>query len=574
MTGPEVLGPEMLRSRSVGAHDRSQRMPCARGQGPRLIASRDCLTAQRAALALVLCGRPAKPVVGTHTELRLADPFRQDLIQREPLAMLAALDALCPGTLFSTDPELRAGQQGLIGHAADADARLAEVTKARNHRDLDIAIHLLRDVMLRIERSFDNRGAAPVLDARDAVIAPLIWRMMLLDRHYRTYLCLGLDRSMALAGRMLDLPGADVVLDDLAAGEFLDQLSPEAVIRLPEDMRPDWAPALGPAGRPQYPSIRPRRKNPILTVRKSSDPVSQPNPPNSDDGQLDVIAEKLRLIRITSQQRRYPGRTTPRLPSRSVVIRLLSNVVGALYPRHFGPAGLNAQTADIFVAQTLRTIRQRLTEQLELEWLLQPDAEQLPCRRRARTAADAFMAGLPQIRDLHDTDINAAFQGDPSAKSLDEIVLCFPGIAAILRHRIAHSLYKLGAPMLARIMAEHSHSLSGIDIHPGAKIGPACFIDHGTGVVIGETAVIGRNVRIYQQVTLGAKRFESDGEGGLVKGQPRHPLVGDDVVIYAGANILGRIEIGKGAVIGGGVWLTDSVPPGAVVTQAKPSLNT
>lgn len=127
--------------------------------------------------------------------------------------------------------------------------------------------------------------------------------------------------------------------------------------------------------------------------------------------------------------------------------------------------------------------------------------------------------------------------------------------------------------MTGRIMAEHSHALTGIDIHPGAQIGPAFFIDHGRGVVIGETAVIGRNVRLYQQVTLGAKRFEDDGQGGLVKGQPRHPLVGDDVVIYAGATILGRIEIGKGTIIGGGVWVTEPVPPGCAIAQAKPQVN-
>ncbi|WP_240643428.1 hypothetical protein [Paracoccus siganidrum] len=557
----------------MGAPGHGQVTPLARRHMPRLIAAPGCLTAQRAGLALVLCGRPTRPVAGPRTELRLASPYRQDLAVHEPLAILALLDELCPGALFSGDPERRAGQQKLIGQAVLADARLTEVTNAANHRDLDIAVHLLRDAMLRIERCFANRGALPVLDAQDAVVAPLIWRMMLLDRHHRTHLCLGLDRIMAQAARLSQLPGADTVLDDAAAGCFLAQLPPGAVIGLPEDNRPDWAPALGPAGRVQHLSARPGRKSKTLIPARNANALSQPSPPAPHDGQLDAVAEKLRLIRITSQQRRYPGRATPRLPSRPAVIRLMSNVVGALYPRHYGPAGLDAQLADTFVAQTLRSVRQRLSDQLELEWLLQPDDEQLACRRRARAAADAFLAGLPQIRDLHDTDINAAFQGDPSARSLDEIVLCFPGIAAILRHRIAHSLYGLGAPMLARIMAEHSHSQSGIDIHPGAKIGPACFIDHGTGVVIGETAVIGRNVRIYQQVTLGAKRFESDGEGGLVKGRPRHPLVGDDVVIYAGATILGRIEIGKGAIIGGGVWLTDSVPPGAVVTQAKPSLN-
>lgn len=155
---------------------------------------------------------------------------------------------------------------------------------------------------------------------------------------------------------------------------------------------------------------------------------------------------------------------------------------------------------------------------------------------------------------------------------MDEVLLCYPGVVAVTHHRLAHSLYALGVPLLARMVAEIAHGETGIDIHPGARIGPGFFIDHGTGVVIGETAVIGARVRLYQAVTLGAKRFEVDAEsdsGALAKGQPRHPIVEDDVVIYAGATILGRITIGRGSVIGGNVWLTRSVPPGSNVTQAN-----
>ena len=176
---------------------------------------------------------------------------------------------------------------------------------------------------------------------------------------------------------------------------------------------------------------------------------------------------------------------------------------------------------------------------------------------------------LPRVRALLDTDIRAAYEGDPAAKSLDEIVFCYPGVAAVIRHRLAHRLYQLGAPMLARIISELAHSQTAIDIHPGAEIGEGFFIDHGTGVVIGETAVIGRHVRLYQAVTLGAKRFEVDENGTLIKGLPRHPILEDDVVIYAGATVLGRITIGRGSAIGGNVWLTHSVPPGSNVTQAK-----
>jgi len=288
--------------------------------------------------------------------------------------------------------------------------------------------------------------------------------------------------------------------------------------------------------------------------------------------EIAALAERLRLIRTVSQQRRYHGRPTPHLPSKAVIIEVLNDVIGALYPRHFGPPGLRPQDTDAHVARSLTLARRRLSRQIELELLLADDADADACQLYAEDAAGQFLARLIRVRDLHDTDIAAAYAGDPSAKSLDEIVFCFPGVAAILRHRLAHELYGLGATMIARIMAEYSHSLTGIDINPGARIGPAFFVDHGTGVVIGETAVIGRNVRLYQHVTLGAKRFEEDDEGNLVKGQPRHPVIEDDVVIYAGATILGRITIGRGSVIGGGVWLTRSLPPGSAVTQATPEL--
>jgi serine O-acetyltransferase len=181
----------------------------------------------------------------------------------------------------------------------------------------------------------------------------------------------------------------------------------------------------------------------------------------------------------------------------------------------------------------------------------------------------AFAAALPEVRSLLDTDVRAAYIGDPAAHSADEILLCYPGIQAIIAHRLAHVLYQQGATMIARIIAEVSHSETGIDIHPGAQIGSGFFIDHGTGVVIGETSIIGERVRLYQAVTLGAKRFTVGENGVLEKGQPRHPIVEDDVVIYAGATLLGRITIGRGSSIGGNVWLTHSVPANSHITQAS-----
>ena len=287
---------------------------------------------------------------------------------------------------------------------------------------------------------------------------------------------------------------------------------------------------------------------------------------------LDDIVAELAAIRANSQKRRYPGRALPELPSRKAVVEIVTGLVAALFPRHFGPPGQSADDVDLFVADTLdqalRTLRQQVRRELHLA-----DTEealsQVEIERRALELVHDFAQDLPSIRSLLDTDIRAAFDGDPAAGSLDEVVFCYPGVAAVIRHRIAHRLYLLGAPLLARIIAELAHAETGIDIHPGAEIGESFFIDHGTGVVIGETARIGRRVRLYQAVTLGAKRFEVDATGAIVKGGARHPIIEDDVVIYAGATILGRITVGRGSSIGGGVWLTKSVPPASTITQAK-----
>ena len=168
------------------------------------------------------------------------------------------------------------------------------------------------------------------------------------------------------------------------------------------------------------------------------------------------------------------------------------------------------------------------------------------------------------------SDVRAAYEGDPAATSPDEAVFCYPGVLAITKHRLAHELYRLGVPLLPRMISEQAHSVTGIDIHPGATVGRGFFIDHGTGVVVGETCLIGDRVRIYQGVTLGAKSFPLDDYGNPVKGIPRHPIIEDDVVIYSGATILGRVTIGTGSVIGGNVWLTRSVDPYSRLTTQPP----
>ena len=289
-----------------------------------------------------------------------------------------------------------------------------------------------------------------------------------------------------------------------------------------------------------------------------------------DDFGVEGLVARLRDLRSLSQRRRYRG-PTPNLPSRQTTIAAFDALVSALYPRHFGPQGLSADEIDAFIGKTLRSALRSLQGQIKLELALE-EAPAAP--GRAREIAQAFAAEMPVVRALADTDAFAGFHGDPSATSMDEVIFSFPGFAAVLRHRLAHRLYQLGAPVLARIASEDAHGRTGIDIHPGAQIGERFFIDHGTGVVIGETTIIGRNVRLYQGVTLGAKRFETDEDGELRKNYPRHPIVEDDVVIYAGATILGRVTIGRGSQIGGGVWLTQSAPAGSHITQATPRQET
>jgi len=286
---------------------------------------------------------------------------------------------------------------------------------------------------------------------------------------------------------------------------------------------------------------------------------------SDDPFDIDGLVAGLSDLRNLSQRRRYRG-PTPTLPSRKTLIAAIDDLVCSLYPRHFGPQGLPVEEVDAFVGRTLRAALRALQGQIRLE--LTPVGGDAP--RRAAEMAASFAAALPAVRALADSDARAGFEGDPSAASMDEVIFSFPGFAATLRHRIAHQLYKLGAPMLARIASEDAHARTGVDIHPGAEIGERFFIDHGTGVVIGETAIVGRNVRLYQGVTLGAKRLETDETGRLRKGYPRHPIVEDDVVIYAGATILGRVTIGCGSSIGGGVWLTQSAPPGSHLSQAAP----
>jgi serine O-acetyltransferase len=289
--------------------------------------------------------------------------------------------------------------------------------------------------------------------------------------------------------------------------------------------------------------------------------------------ELEPVVAALRQARERwrdSQQRtREPGGRE--LPSREALAAIVEGLRGALFPMRLGPPDLRPESEDWYVGHTLDTALSALRAQVRLELRHSARTQGQPtidADARAQNVVHDFALALPRIRTLLDGDVLAAYQGDPAARSVDEVLLCYPGIRATISHRIAHQLYRQGVPLLARVIAELAHGETGIDIHPGAQIGPGFFIDHGTGVVIGETAEIGARVRIYQAVTLGARRFDTEADGRLAKGGPRHPIVEDDVVIYAGATILGRVTIGRGSAIGGNVWLTRSVPPGSHVTQA------
>ncbi|MGV7210655.1 serine O-acetyltransferase EpsC [Oxalobacteraceae bacterium A2-2] len=259
-------------------------------------------------------------------------------------------------------------------------------------------------------------------------------------------------------------------------------------------------------------------------------------------------------------------------PSRDALAAIIESLKGVLFPMRLGPPDLRQESEDFHVAHALDAALHALLKQVRRELKYNATLAEQSTGDIEQAALDAvrrFAAALPAIRSLLDSDVLAAYQGDPAARSVDEVLLCYPGVLAMIHYRLAHQLYRLELPLLARIVAELAHAATGIDIHPGASIGAGFFIDHGTGVVIGETAIIGQRVRVYQAVTLGAKRFPTDADGNLQKGWPRHPLVEDDVVIYAGATILGRITIGKGAVIGGNVWVTHDVPPGGRIAQAE-----
>jgi len=266
---------------------------------------------------------------------------------------------------------------------------------------------------------------------------------------------------------------------------------------------------------------------------------------------------------------------TSNLPVRDKILEILDLFGELLFPGYTGKRTVTKSNINDIVIDILCRVTKELTEQIERAFKYRCRMEKCDtgdCRRLAEEATQHLLTQLPKIREMLKGDVAAAFDGDPAAKSYEEIVISYPCITAIATYRIAHELYLKDVPLIPRIMTEYAHAKTGIDIHPGAKIGKNFFIDHGTGVVIGETTVIGDNVKIYQGATLGALSFPKDERGKIIKAAKRHPTIEDNVTIYAEATILGNVVIGKGTIIGGNVWIKQSVPAGVTVTTANPDL--
>jgi serine O-acetyltransferase len=265
------------------------------------------------------------------------------------------------------------------------------------------------------------------------------------------------------------------------------------------------------------------------------------------------------------------------LPSKKVVIEVLEDLLTMFFPGYLGKTGITKSNIKYFLGNTLTSVYTRLTGEVDksLKYICRK-INKCPediCQKRAQVVVKELLEKIPEIRSLLSGDIEAAYNGDPAAVSTEEVIISYPCVLAVTTYRIAHELYLRGVPLIPRIMSEYIHSQTGIDIHPGAKIGKNFFIDHGTGVVIGETAEIGDNVKIYQGVTLGALSFPKDEKGHIIRGRKRHPTVGNNVVIYSGATLLGADAIvGNNVVIGGNVWITSRVASGTKITIAPPEL--
>lgn len=290
-----------------------------------------------------------------------------------------------------------------------------------------------------------------------------------------------------------------------------------------------------------------------------------------EDKIADIVKELSRPENLQSMcHMRWQGEP---LPSQQAVEEIVHLCRSLIFPGFFGDAHINKYNVGYHTGICAEKLYALLVDQIMAGLCYDEDCDKAPDLEQIRPQAEykalSFIESLPELRRILGTDVRATYLGDPAALSTEEVIYCYPAIRAITNYRIAHRLLQLQVPIIPRMIGEIAHRETGIDIHPGATIDESFTIDHGTGVVIGATAIIGRNVKLYQGVTLGAKSFDTDSDGNPVKGIPRHPIIGDNVVIYSNASILGRINIGSDAVIGGNIWVTEDVAEGEKLVQAK-----
>lgn len=287
---------------------------------------------------------------------------------------------------------------------------------------------------------------------------------------------------------------------------------------------------------------------------------------------LDRVIDQLNSPASSQEIFTRPAHCQP-MPSVSVLTEIMDLIKAVIFPGYFRDSEVYPNTMSYYLGTYVDRIYRLLGEQIMRGYCFlckqKGQEECSDCEDLALHLSGSFISTLPRIRSFLATDVRAAFAGDPAAKSPGEVIFCYPSILALIHYRVARELHRLDVDLLPRIISELAHSRTGIDIHPGAEIGRYFFIDHGTGAVIGETCIIGENVRLYQGVTLGGKSIKQDDTGMAIKGVPRHPIVEDNVVIYSGATILGRVRIGQDSTIGGNVWITEDVAPGSKVVQKR-----
>lgn len=294
--------------------------------------------------------------------------------------------------------------------------------------------------------------------------------------------------------------------------------------------------------------------------------------------QLPTLTDRIVETYTTTSEIHHLGHCP--LPKYEVIVSVLEDLKEIIFPGYRRREGLHIGNVTYHVGDLIDGLHDKLTAQIARALLhdarrngVDQCDDKVDYEAKGQAVALEFLESIPDLRRLLATDVQAAYDGDPACQSLDEVIFCYPGLDAVTVHRIAHEFYKLDVPFIPRMMAEWSHKETGIDIHPGAQIGKSFFIDHGTGVVIGQTCEIGDRVKIYQGVTLGALSFPTDDNGELIRDVKRHPTIEDDVVVYANATVLGgKTVVGAGSVIGSSVWLTASVEPGTTVVMEKPKL--